>query len=587
MKSLNNKTFKVCLCLVESSALYVFLCPEVYAANLYTMPIKKLIEMIFDKEMIIFILLVVVILSLIIRSLHKEIYKNKKKELDSLNIKVDEKKDSIRKEEFRKLEDRYEEIRNQNNIKRDVRKDSEEDFDKTMLLSRVELDITLEQLAKMNEKRNKVEISDELEIAEINEEVPSSVEVENSENKVAEVQDDDVSLKDINEELRQEREDLDASKATDDEVREAESFYNIKKVGKNVKNVVEKAIELRKKQVIDYAICLNENIYGSENYKTVINTFVDGYIDFKYKRQNEHQYKNLKTYKKLVNNELERIRVSLIKNVNRSYSDEYVNTVFNMFLLINSIDTIENVNVEKVLSDFDGLNFINKEAFIKKIMKIYKLYYNIYFDYYNKLTVDKFELVYNNKVNTENLFEPGELTVTNVSSSIQFSKIFSDYIINKTYNSDVILEDIREVQLKLISFNILNDLMRFNNKKKYVISLPGSLFSKERKVRTILGAVNDNFSQSKLFILVDIETLKFNFNELVKLKKEGYKFIVQVGAENIKLYDKLKDNLSVADYLVYVGPRISKSIMKDYIPSYLLKKIMYVDKSLIEGVVVK
>ena len=587
MKSLNNKTFKVCLCLVESSALYVFLCPDVYAANLYAMPIKKLIEMIFDKEMIIFILLVVVILSLIIRSLHKESYKNKKKELDSLNVKVDEKKDSIRKEEFRKLEDRYEEIRNQNNIKRDVRKDSEEDFDKTMLLSRVELDITLEQLAKMNEKRNKVELSDELEIAETNEEVPSSVEIENSENKVAEVQDDDVSLKDINEELRQEREDLDASKATDDEVRKAESFYNIKKVGKNVKNVVEKAIELRKKQITDYAICLNENIYGSENYKTVINTFVDGYIDFKYKRQNEHQYKNLKTYKKLVNNELERIRVSLIKEVNRSYTDEYVNSVFNMFLLINSIDTIENVNVEKVLSDFDGLNFINKEVFIKKIMKIYKLYYNIYFDYYNKLTVDKFELIYNNKVNTENLFEPGELTVTNISSSIQFSKIFSDYIINKTYNSDVILEDIREVQLKLISFNILNDLMRFNNKKKYVISLPSSLFSKERKVRTILGAVNDNFSQSKLFILIDIEALKFNFNELVKLRREGYKFIVQVSAENIKLYDKLKDNLSVADYLVYVGPRISKSIMKDYIPSYLLKKIMYVDKSLIEGVVVK
>ena len=587
MKSLNNKTFKVCLCLVESSALYVFLCPDVYAANLYAMPIKKLIEMIFDKEMIIFILLVVVILSLIIRSLHKESYKNKKKELDSLNVKVDEKKDSIRKEEFRKLEDRYEEIRNQNNIKRDVRKDSEEDFDKTMLLSRVELDITLEQLAKMNEKRNKVELSDELEIAETNEEVPSSVEIENSENKVAEVQDDDVSLKDINEELRQEREDLDASKATDDEVRKAESFYNIKKVGKNVKNVVEKAIELRKKQITDYAICLNENIYGSENYKTVINTFVDGYIDFKYKRQNEHQYKNLKTYKKLVNNELERIRVSLIKEVNRSYTDEYVNSVFNMFLLINSIDTIENVNVEKVLSDFDGLNFINKEVFIKKIMKIYKLYYNIYFDYYNKLTVDKFELIYNNKVNTENLFEPGELTVTNISSSIQFSKIFSDYIINKTYNSDVILEDIREVQLKLISFNILNDLMRFNNKKKYVISLPSSLFSKERKVRTILGAVNDNFSQSKLFILIDIEALNFNFNELVKLRREGYKFIVQVSAENIKLYDKLKDNLSIADYLVYVGPRISKSIMKDYIPSYLLKKIMYVDKSLIEGVVVK
>ena len=80
---------------------------------------------------------------------------------------------------------------------------------------------------------------------------------------------------------------------------------------------------------------------------------------------------------------------------------------------------------------------------------------------------------------------------------------------------------------------------------------------------------------------------KYSLPVLIKLKQEGYKFIVQVGADNIKLYDKLKESLSVADYLVYVGPRISKSIMKEFIPSYLLKKIIYTDKSLLEGVVVK
>lgn len=585
MKSLSKKMIKVSKELLKFSALYVFLCDDVSASQLPIETGQKLIDMLVRKEMIFLILLAVVILAALIRMYSKKLFNNKKKELDNLNIQVPEKRDSIQKEEFRKLEEKYDELRNQRNLKEELRKDNVEDFDKTRLLSRVELDITLDQLAKLNEKKKVEQVEEEVEPIE-NVEV-SKVEVLDNENSISEIDDDKVTLKDINEELRQEREDLDAEKITDEEIREAEEFYNIRKIGKNVKNVIDKSMELKKRQILDIALCINSNLVGAENYKTVINTFVDEYIDAKYRRQCEHQCKNYKALKKLVNNELEKVRIKLIKNINRSYSDKYVNMVFNMFLLINSMDNIDGNNLEKIILECDNLDIIDKNILIKKLSKIHKTYYNIYFDYYNKLTVDKFELIHNRKIDTGGLFEVGDFDVTNVSSSIQFSKIFSDYIIDKTYNSDVILEDIREVQLKLISFCVLDDLLRFNHRRKYVINFPDTIFKKERKVRNVLNAIGDGYSQNKIFILVDLETVKSSKNEILKLRKDGFKFIVQVNAEGMKLYDGIKDGLSVADYLVYVGPRLSKSIMKDYVPSYLLKKIIYTDKSLLEGVVIK
>ena len=72
--------------------------------------------------------------------------------------------------------------------------------------------------------------------------------------------------------------------------------------------------------------------------------------------------------------------------------------------------------------------------------------------------------------NTWNSISVQSAPSISLSEDIIFSKMNSDYIIDKTYNSDVILEDIREVQLKLVSFCILDDLLKFNY--SLLISLP-------------------------------------------------------------------------------------------------------------------
>ena len=302
-------------------------------------------------------------------------------------------------------------------------------------------------------------------------------------------------------------------------------------------------------------------------------------------KQIEFASKNAKDLRKNVNLELEKTTRRLIANVHRNYTDDYIRLVSEIVLMINKMDNMDN-NIEKVVYDCKNLEIISKEELAKKLNAIYKSYYKIYSDYLKKLEIDKFRLV-TNKLDTNGLFEPGNLVMTNISSSIQFSKIFSDYIIDKTYASEIVLEDLREVQLKFISFNVLEDMLRFNYKKKYIISFPVSLFKKEKKIQSLLNAIGDNYSQNKVFILIDLETLK-EYDEIVlKLKRQGYKFIVQLTSDNIRIYDDLKKKLSLVEYIVYVGQRIGKAAMKECVPSYLLKKIIYVDKSLVEGVVIK
>ena len=281
MKSLNKKMFKVSNEFVKLGSLCVFMCDDVYASQLPIEAGSKFFNILFNKEMLFLIILLLFIVGLIIKNISKKELKSKKEELDKFEIRKETKDDVVKREEFRKLQEKYDELRNQDNLKQEARKDNVEDYEKTMLLSRVELDISMADLARIAENKNKVtevELADE-ELAVVGEE-PSAVEIDTTKTEVAEIADEEISLKDINEELIQEREDLD-SEASAEEVQEAENFYNVRRIGKNVKNVVYKAIELRNKQLHDYAYCLNENILGTEKYKTVINTFIEGYIDFK------------------------------------------------------------------------------------------------------------------------------------------------------------------------------------------------------------------------------------------------------------------------------------------------------------------
>lgn len=598
MSAFSKKTSKVVSNLVKLPALFVFLCnTDPVMAISYeqsaNIPVKagSIVNMIFNENTLILLLVALGICAGLLRVFAHKKYKEKKESLDNIGVEKIERRDSVQKVEFAKLEQRYEELRESKNLMGNT-DTSEDDLGKTVVLSKIVLDVDparLEQLAKMKEKQEEsldetgATITDgDVKTDETVNEVVDTAKEETKEIEQASNENNEQSVAESNEENVDDADLLEEE--NDEETEEEIDNPNVKKIGKKIKNVLEKTLELKRREIHELAIAILEGIAAKEDYKTVLNTFVTDYVITKYIKQCDFESKNAKTLKKLVNIELENTANRLINDINRSYTNDYVWLIYNIFLIINKIDCMD-TNIERAIYENNTLNFLNKDELIKRLKKIYKTYYTIFYDYLKKLEIDKFKLIYT-KLDVEG-FNPGDMLMTNISSSIQFSKIFSDFIINKTYANDIILEDIREVQLKLISFNILEDMLHFNYKKKYIINLPVSLFSKEKKINSLLSAVNDTYSQNKVFILIDMETMK-NCHELIlKLKRDGFKFMIQVNGESIKLYDDAKKHLSLVEYVIYVGPRLSKSTLKEFIPSYLMKKIIYTDKNLTEGVVIK
>lgn len=612
MNALNNKTRYNKKNILKFSTLVFFVC-LVEEVNASGYPFSTLSfsfgKILFNEKTIYLLVLLIIILLLIAKTLL-----NKKRRILVNKMNNMEKKQELieGKVEFKYPEITKQVINSELNIelprmKDEVVDNKDDDLSKTVLLSKVVIDLEKNKYEKMvspdgedleifeRDGEEDTKSDDETVIQETEnktEEVKNEYEIEEAKNEnldlAASLEDESSHFDDeedyhdpsLDDELLKNNDEVEE---TEEENKEDDS--NVRKIGKTMKNIIDKTMELKKREISDIAYCVLENILFYEDGKIAVNTYVEDYVREKYMKQCEHACKNAKALRKLINVQLEKTRDKLIANVNRSYSDQFVHVMYDVFVLINKIDCMDN-NISKYITECNTLDIIDKNELIKKINKIYKIYYKIYYDYLSKLNIEKFKLICN-RLETNGLFNPGDLIMTNISSSIQFSKIFSEYIIDKTYSTNIILEDLREVQLKFISFNILEDMLHFNYRKKYIINFPISLYSKEKKLASLLAAISDVYSQNKVFILIDVETLKECNEILLKLKKQGFKFIIEVSSDNIKLYEDIKKQLSLVDYIVYVGNRISKASLKDYVPSYLIKKIIYPNKSLLEGVVIK
>ena len=104
---------------------------------------------------------------------------------------------------------------------------------------------------------------------------------------------------------------------------------------------------------------------------------------------------------------------------------------------------------------------------ISKILKVQKKYNGMIKFLLNKLETGMFELKYNS------LSEKNTYAVE-LQHNIQFSKVYSDYIVDKTYSEGIIAEDKVKVLANLLLSQLVNDMYAGESNKKYFIYIPES-----------------------------------------------------------------------------------------------------------------
>lgn len=309
-------------------------------------------------------------------------------------------------------------------------------------------------------------------------------------------------------------------------------------------NISKDYISFSKKNIITYAKMILEKQYQKEYF----NTLLDTYICVRYYNYYEDIYKtlgpNINYY--LKNKVIELIKEHPDKN-KKTIENNYL--VFKYILYLDNVIELESPN-ELIL---DIVNFRKKELlidnndnFTKEFLTLVKTNEKRKKHYLEELNNNIFNLNIT-KTNQKNTF------LINLSYHITFPKIYSEYSINKVYNSGVINEDKIFITCHLVNKQILSNAIKGIYNQNYIVDFPLTIFDKNEKITRLLNTINEEIVKEHIILSIGYNNYLTHKEKILAYIKEGYKFAVELD-ETFDYKEKSKIWLDIFTYIIINTP---------------------------------
>ncbi len=350
---------------------------------------------------------------------------------------------------------------------------------------------------------------------------------------------------------------------------------------KKSKNVIDKLVNIKKEEILELCLLFDDDIETNE--PTIRSALMETYIFAKYYNyynEREIEYRG----RRLIQRIEKVIKVAadeLVEKYNGSdkkYAEKVEEYTGILCIIANLDHASQSINQTKAKREFFKEQIYKYykwdnnqlEETVKEVLKIQKIYNQILENFLKQLETNTFSLNENKIVYRKNLF------AVDIEHNINFSNIYSDYIIDKTYNEGIIAENKVQVLLTILMSKLVDDMINANFKNKYIIYFPHTLYKKVRKIRTVLDLIDDEYAKSHIYILIDFEHFKKNHKQVKEIRKSGYRFVVVID-EKSKLNASSKGLLEIPE-LIFINkkdPNYENIIA--YIPKDLIDKIVYDD----------
>ena len=349
---------------------------------------------------------------------------------------------------------------------------------------------------------------------------------------------------------------------------------------KKFKNIIEKTMHFKKEEIykIIDILLLEEKMQTNES--SIKEALLNTYIDAKYYNfcGNVNVEFNKKTVLSRIDQEIKKRGEELIneyKGTDNKYTEK-VNKYINLFILINNLEKINTKTIEikekrelykeKILKilELENINTSELKDIINKILKTQKLYQYMTNFILEKANTNAFNLELNKIAGQKNMY------AVSVGHNISFSKVYSEYIVDKTYTEGIIAEDKVMVLLNLLLINIVRDMLDLEENKKYFIHIPNSIYEKPNKLDKIFRLFEDEYAKNNITVVIECDDLiKFN-EQITELRKKGYQFAVIINKKT-----KSSDNkyMEIAEY-IFIDKKIMTYNLISSIPDELKIKII-------------
>jgi len=184
----------------------------------------------------------------------------------------------------------------------------------------------------------------------------------------------------------------------------------------------------------------------------------------------------------------------------------------------------------------------------------------------DKTNTNTFKLVINKISGKKDMFAVA------LEHNITFSKIYSEYIVDKTYTEGIIAEDKVMVLLNMLLANIVKDMLDFEDNKKYFIHIPNSIYLKPNKLDKIFKMFEDEYAKNNIIVAVEYKDLKECSKQIISLRKKGYHFAIIINDET-RIEDDKRKVLGAAEY-IFIDKKVVSYNLISSIPSDLAKSII-------------
>lgn len=456
-------------------------------------------------------------------------------------------------------------------------KEQEEALEKTSMYRFVSVDNEEE-----NEILNNIDEEKEEELEKTSMYRFVSVDDEEIDNTLLEVAKTEIKNSDKKEEIEEQEEVV----VDPEPEKQEESLTNIDltllsstKGDKKGKNPIDTAMKIKKeeiKKIFEFIL----KFIKTKKMATIRDKYIEKYIEVKYYNIIDigNKSDNISSIKKTLKNVSDEL-LKLEKSKDLKYKDmieNYYNIMISIVGIDNASISISDIKSKREFYE-DILNKLYKEknkdeinTIVRTILEIQDKYKNTLEYFLDKLKTDLFDLNYNVLVSNKNMY------ALDLKYNIYFNKIYSDYIIDKTYTEGVVAEDKIGILLTLLSTRLIENMIHGKFDNKYLLYVPESLYSKNRKLGSILKNIDDEYAKKSIFILIKYKELVNNKKQLEEVRKAGYKFAVVIESDD-KLDNKSKEFIYLTNLIFINKKEVKLKNIEPFIPYELKERVINED----------
>lgn len=274
-------------------------------------------------------------------------------------------------------------------------------------------------------------------------------------------------------------------------------------------------------------------ILDNKYEKKLLSPFIEKYIDVRY--YNNSVYGKGYSFINKLNSELKNVAKEMIKqDMSIETKVKEIFTLFGYILYIDDCSEYVSLNslIKTIFEDI-SLNNDKKEelkSLVTNFVKERKGFLDIFEDKTFNLNLKRLAR---------------NLKKVEIDQNCKLSPIYSEWAIDKAYNSGTVLENKQYLLYLMLSGYILKNTIELNFSENYIVDFPESLFDKEKKINKYIKVLDNKVTKPRVHF-------RFNYSTYLKYKDRINSFIKNGFNVSIVLDDNYDENIKILDIFSYV-----------------------------------